>query len=99
MAFYVASKSKHGPMWQDYRARGVPIVARWIDVWDGGTFTDADGAEHWRKIREDIAACDVLVVYSEPGEIQKGALVEMGIAMGKDKKVIAVSEERIVTAV
>ena len=41
----------------------------------------------------------MLVVYSEPGDIQKGAFVEMGIAMGKDKKVIVVSEERVVTAV
>lgn len=83
--FYVASKSKHGLMWQQWRAQGVQITSRWIDKWNGGRFSKEQQTQHWDDILDDIRNCDALVLYSEEGEVQKGALGEWGMAFALGK--------------
>ena len=78
--FYVASKSKHGPMWLKWRDSGVHITSHWIDKWNGGRFSKEQQTKHWNDILEDIKACDALILYAEEGEIQKGSLGEWGMA-------------------
>lgn len=92
-SFYVASKSKHGPLWQNWREKGVSITSRWIDKWDGGRFPKEQQTQHWDEILEDIRACDALVLYSEPGEVQKGSLGEWGIAFALGKTLFYVGPE------
>ena len=84
--FYVASKSKHGPMWLKWRDEGVQITARWIDKWNGGRFSAEQQTQHWDDILQDVKDCDALVLYAEEGEIQKGSLGEWGMAFALGKE-------------
>jgi hypothetical protein len=97
--FYVASKAKHGPMWLDWRAKGVPITARWIDKWNGGRFTKEQQTQHWNDICDDIKACDALILYSLEGEVQKGSLGEWGMAfcLGKELYYVGPTNEETFT--
>lgn len=97
--FYVASKSKHGPMWLKWRNEGVFITARWIDKWNGGRFSKEQQTQHWNDILEDVKACDALVLYSEVGEVQKGSLGEWGMAfcLGKELFYVGPTNEETFT--
>lgn len=95
MKFYVASKAKHGAMWQKYKSQGVHITSRWIDKWDQGTFPADYQNQHWAEILEDIHACDALVLYHKEGEVQKGALAEWGIAYGLGKQLFYVGSDNV----
>ena len=90
MKFYVASKSKHGAMWQKWRKNGVQITSRWIDKWDKGRFPADQQTQHWDDILEDIKNCDALVLYTQNGEVQKGALAEWGMAFALGKRLFYV---------
>lgn len=88
---YIASKLKHAQRWRDLREvrnkENFEFVCSWID---GG---EEEGrptsyAEMWERYAKEIRDCDVMIVYVEPGEVLKGALVEMGIALGARKAVI-----------
>ncbi len=91
--YYVASKSKHGKIWISWRDKGINIVSRWIDKYDQGRFPSEYQTEHWDNILEDIKSSDVLILYSEAGEIQKGALAELGMAMALNKKIYYVGSK------
>lgn len=97
MKFYVASKSKHGLMWQQWREKGVDITSRWIDKYDGGRFSKEQQTQHWNDILEDIQNCDALVLYAEEGEVQKGSLGEWGMAFALGKKLYYVGPENAET--
>lgn len=83
---YVASKAFHGLMWREWRDAGIPIVSTWIDESDEGA--TADWADLWTRCVDEAAGCAVLLVYAEPGEVLKGALVEVGAALAAGRKVI-----------
>lgn len=105
MKIYIASKAYHRPYWRRARDRaGVPIISRWIDVEDkfiGTIFGDPECLDYtklWVECVDDVKACDVLVVYvdrdrkheGDVSEVLKGALLEVGVALGLGKRVIAV---------
>jgi nucleoside 2-deoxyribosyltransferase len=92
MKIYIASKAHHRARWRQLREEGAPINSRWIDVDDkySADPSDLDYADLWSKCVTDVTVCDALVVYVEPGEILKGALVEMGIAIGMNIPVFLV---------
>lgn len=75
-------------MWLEWKARGVQITSSWLDKFDQGRLPDQ--TSHWDTILLDIQKSDALLLYSEPGEIQKGALAEFGIAFALDKKLFYV---------
>jgi hypothetical protein len=90
MKFYVASRASiptRPAMWRALRREGVEITSSWIDeAGDGETacFTDL-----WTRITEEISRADVLVLYAETGDFPlKGALIEVGIAVGMGLPVI-----------
>lgn len=92
MSIYVASRTsipERGAMWRYWRARDVPIISSWIDrdgEGDTKSFVDL-----WDRIHQEIAASDALVLYAEKNDFPlKGALIEVGIALGMGKTVIAV---------
>lgn len=98
MKIYCASKSKHAPLWLEWKARGVQVTSSWLDKFDQGRLSDQTG--HWDNILADIKGSDALLFYSEPGEIQKGAIAEFGIAFALGKKLFYVGPlEDSVTAV
>jgi hypothetical protein len=90
MRIYIASKAKYASRWRELRASGVPIISSWID-WDEPKTTDG-----WRQLWElcvsEAAAADVLILYEEPGDVLKGALVETGICIGAGNRVYFAGE-------
>jgi hypothetical protein len=94
MRVYVASKAKHAGWWQALRAAGLDICATWID-WphnhDGTEPTPADWSIHWQKCCHQAATCDVFLLHALPDETQRGALLELGVALGAGKKVFLVT--------
>ena len=95
--FYVASKTWHAPTWRKLRADGHNIIASWIDErWfepDGKTARSLDFEtyqELWRACAEEPTQADFTILYAEPGDVMKGALVECGAALGAGKTVFQV---------
>lgn len=90
MSIYVASKSKMGPEWKDWRAAGVPIISTWIDECGEG---QSVLPELWMRCIQEAASAEVLVLVHREGEVQKGALVEMGAALMSGAVVIWVGPD------
>lgn len=85
MRFYTASKTKHAPQWQALRAAGCKITATWIDEANEGQ--TADYAELSERCLREIKAADFMLLYCEPGELLKGALIEAGMALAMGRQV------------
>lgn len=94
MKVYTASKSRHGPHWLSLRVWGKPlgihVNATWIDEHEVGATVDF--ADLWRRCTAEPAEADVLLLYREPGELLKDALVELGVAVGLGKRVLLVGD-------
>lgn len=87
---YVASKTKHAPMWRDLRAKGWPIISTWID--EAGENETNDLTALWHTNFGEIRFCDRLLLYVEPNDFPlKGALIEVGMALAFDKRVYVYS--------
>ena len=86
---YIASKAKHAARWLALRNNGLPVISTWIDEPEPGAWVEGTGAA-WAKYTREAATADVVLAYGEEGEVQKGALVEIGCALGAGKKVFLV---------
>lgn len=90
---YVASKMQHAPMWRElYRSPRIHLVSRWPFL---EPFIEPD-PEHakffWQDDLADVRSCHACIVYAEPGEHLRGALVEAGAALALNKLVVVVGE-------
>ncbi|GEP11789.1 hypothetical protein [Methylobacterium gnaphalii] len=85
---YIASKTVHAPRWRGVRAGGVPIISTWID--EAGAGETACFRDLWRRCVAEAARSGALIVYREPGEVLKGAFVEVGAALASQVPVFAV---------
>ena len=85
---YVSSKLKHAQMWKAARDNGWDIISSWID----GEKLEGHEAlqDMWDTYFTEIAHCTQLVLYVEPGEKLKGALIEVGAALMLGKKVVVI---------
>ncbi len=92
---YLASKAKHRPRWREFRdSLGYNIISRWIDT-DDQYSEDPTGLDYgklWEMCIQDAKNCDVLVLYVEPDEHLKGALVELGVALALGKEIIVTGD-------
>lgn len=92
MLIYVASRAsvpERSAMWRRLRSEGWPIVSTWID--ESGEGETADFADLWHRIEREIQCCDGLILYAERDDFPlKGALVEVGIALGLGKPIAVV---------
>ncbi len=90
---YVASRAsvpERPAMWRALRAEGALIVSSWID--ESGQGETADFSELWERIESEIRSAERLVLYVEAEDFPlKGALVEVGIAIGQGKPVWVVA--------
>jgi hypothetical protein len=84
-SFYVASKTKHAEMWRDLRARGYRVTSTWID--EAGEGESASYEDLAVRCVKDVAVADFVLLYCQPGEVLKGALIEAGIALALGKRV------------
>lgn len=89
---YFASKSAHGSLWkmvrQDYAE--IKVVSTWIDECEKGE--TEDHSDLWKRCVDEPKTADVLILYVEPGEYLKGALVEVGSALSNGVPVIVVGD-------
>jgi hypothetical protein len=88
MGIYVASKVKHADAWKRLRAQGVPIISTWID--EAGVGESASLSDLWARCIFESSRADALIIYCEPGEVLKGAWVELGAALSAGVPVYAV---------
>ncbi|SFJ68333.1 hypothetical protein [Methylobacterium brachiatum] len=85
---YMASKTAHAPRWRQMRADGLPIISTWID--EAGAGESQCLKDLWRRCVDEAAGADCVIVYREPGEVLKGAFVEVGAALAVGTPVYAV---------
>lgn len=91
---YIASKVKHAPRWRLLRDKiGYPIISTWIDEAGEGESTDL--ADLWDRCINEASRAEVLVFNAEPGELFKGAWVELGAALSHGVLVLAVGLDKI----
>lgn len=94
MKIYVASKAKHAPMWLAVRQyllpKGHEIVSTWID--EVGKSQTVSYGELARRCIDETRACDILILFCEPGDLLKGTLIEVGAALALGKKVAVVGD-------
>ena len=89
---YVASKSELGPMLQMFRddwAKTLPqveVVASWIDM------SGPDEGLDWPTFIREAGTCDVLLAVHRPGDVWKGAFVEIGAALASNATVIVMGD-------
>jgi hypothetical protein len=96
-SIYVASKTRHAHMWKQMRADGHLIVSSWID--EAGHGDTLDWADLWRRCVREVSSADICLVYRQGDELLKGALIEMGVAFAKDKRVFFVGNPGGIDAV
>lgn len=92
---YIASKTKHAKRWIEYRDKGYPIISTWIDEAEKGASKSM--SDLWCRCVEESSRADILIAYAEPGEILKGALVEIGASLASGKRVLAVGLDQSMT--
>lgn len=90
MKMAVASKTKHAEMWKLLRETGYPIISTWID--EAGPGETDDFEDLAKRCINDVITADLLLLYAEPGEILKGALIEAGACLGSDNYVVLAGE-------
>lgn len=92
---YAASRAsipQRPALWRALRAQGACIVSSWIDASEDEP--DTDLSTLWARIEVEIRSCDRLVLYARPEDFPlKGALVEVGMALGMGKPVVVVLED------
>lgn len=89
---YMASKAvAHGPRWRALREQGFPILSSWIDESDPGL--TLDWPDLWERCLSEVKSAAALIVYLEPGEVLKGAWIEVGAALALGIPVIGVGVE------
>lgn len=90
LAIYVASRAsvpERGEMWRKFRADGFRIVSTWID--EDGAGESESLTDLWQRIADEVGYAYGLVLYAEAGDFPlKGALIEVGIALGLNKPVV-----------
>jgi hypothetical protein len=94
---YTASKTKHAEKWRGLRAAGHRIISTWIDEAEPGQ--TADYSELADRCRAEIAGADYVLLYCEPDEILKGAIIEAGMALALGKPVRCVGDCPSISAV
>lgn len=86
---YVASKTKHAPMWRTLRKYAVaPIISTWID--EAGAGESSDIPDLAKRCIDEASRAAATVLYCEPGEVLKGALMEVGAALASGRMVYSV---------
>lgn len=89
LTIYIASKTKHAKLWRDLRdSKAMNINSTWIDEAEAGESDDV--ADLAKRCIDEVKAADRLILYCHPGEMMKGALVEIGAALASNVPVYVV---------
>jgi hypothetical protein len=85
---YVASKSRHGPLWLGLRERGFPVTSSWIDEW--GPRATASKSESSERCLREAAESRVMLFYIHGNDMMFGAVAEWGAAASHGRHVFVV---------
>lgn len=92
LRFYPASRAsipERPEMWRKMREQGWPLVATWIDVAGPGMIND--WGSFWRTCVREARDADAVLLYVHYTDLpMKGALVEVGAALGNFKEVYVI---------
>jgi hypothetical protein len=88
---YIASKTIHADKWRNLRDEGWNIISTWID--EAGPGESASLPDLWLRCISESGNADVVIVYREPGEVLKGAFIEVGSALQAGVQVLEVGCE------
>jgi len=94
ISFYTAGKIWHAPKFRALRDElKMPVRARWIDLEDDSDIVQNRKGDLWNLCFEDVRDSDFVLLYCEDfEEEQRGALVEIGMAYGMNKRVYAIGK-------
>lgn len=96
LKIYGASMTQHRGVWTQLARTpqwdGFEFVSRWpIDFGTKRLDSNPDHARQgWIENFEDLVQCDVVLVYFYPGDVLRGALVELGAGIALGKQVILI---------
>ena len=92
MRFYTAGKIWHAPRFRQLRDElGFPVNARWIDLESDNPIVMFRKDLLWQMCLEDVTQSDFLLLYcGDESEEQRGALVEIGMALATGKPIYAI---------
>lgn len=85
---YTASRVRHSLKWIYARENGVHIISTWID--ESGEGQSPSMSDLWERCIDESKTANALILYREGDEPLKGALVEVGAALGAGHPVFAV---------
>ncbi len=88
ISIYTASKTKHAPKWLQLRAEGINVISTWIDEYMAGQSTCLQDLAI--RCIEEPQKADVTLLYCEPEDNLRFALVEVGAALSAGKKIIVI---------
>ena len=90
-----ASLPERPAMWKKLRSQGWPINSSWID--EAGPEETKSFPELWERIRREVMAAIGVILYVEPGDFPlKGALIEVGMALGAGRRIAVVAPGMVV---
>jgi len=91
---YTASKLEKAPMWKRLQDEWpFEFTARWFQYHVGKVPDTPSFAKFfWQEGEQDVRRSDVVICYCEGGDVLRGALVEVGIAIAWGKPVIVVGD-------
>lgn len=95
ISVYTASKLHHAMLWKALRIEWPDVnwTARWPIQFAGIVEdTPENAGDFWAIDLADVIASDVVMVYGEPSEILRGALVEAGMGLALGKKILCVGQ-------
>lgn len=87
---YVASKTRLAPLWRELRSEGAPIISTWID--EAGAGGTDDFSDLWLRCICEVTSAAVVLACHEPGDVWKGAFLEVGAAFASGTPVALVGE-------
>lgn len=86
---YPASKTIHAALWRKLRET-LPIRATWIDQAEPGQAPDM--GQLWVACVREAVQSKALFLYVGPGDVLKGALVEVGAALAAGVRIYVVGK-------
>lgn len=93
---YIASKLSHAAKLIDFKREDIPgalVTSRWLHMVSfEQTAKPADFTWCWMIDENDVRDCDVLLIYGEPDDELRGALIEVGMAIALRKVVLVVGD-------
>lgn len=100
MKIYFASKLSHAKYFKrirdEWAVDGIDINSRWLDQatleLDGPQLSSHDFHIFWLVDEEDVRQADALILYAEPADKLRGALIEAGFAIALGKLVIVIGD-------